>query len=90
MLSALLQTIANLGFDAQAVSNAFNSIVDAVKTGDTSSLQGLVGIFKGIVAAVTGASTADVSLALSSLITSVIEMLSNPNSSTVLSTITGA
>ena len=90
MLAALLQTIANLGFDAQSVSQAFNSIMEAVQTGDTGSLEGLVGIFKGILAAVTGANTADISLILSSLATSVVELLSDPNSSAVLSTITGA
>ncbi|MBR5410176.1 MAG: hypothetical protein IK104_05845 [Clostridia bacterium] len=90
MLSALLQTIANLGFDAQAVNAAFQSAMDSIENGDTSSLQGLVGIFKGVIAAVTGADAADIGLVLNSLATSVIDLLSNPNSSAVLSTITGA
>ncbi len=90
MLSALLQTIANLGFDAQAVNNAFQSIMDSIQTGDKSSLTGLVGIFKGILAAITGADAADISLILNSLATSVIGLLSNPNSTSVLTTITGA
>lgn len=90
MLAALLQTIANLGFDAQAVNNAFNAVMETIQTGDTGSLEGLVGIFKGILSIITGADIADISLILSSLITSVIEMLSSSGASTVLSTITGA
>lgn len=90
MLSALIQTIANLGFDAAAVNAAFQSAMDSIENGDRSSLSGLVGIFKGVVAAITGADAADISLVLNSLATSIIQLLSNPNSTSVLSTITGA
>lgn len=90
MLSALLQTIANLGFDASAVSNAFNAIIATVQNGDVSSLEGLSGIFTGILSVITGLSAADISTVISSLVSSVIEVLSNDAASSVLSTITGA
>ncbi len=90
MLQALLQTIANLGFDSEAINNSFNGIMSAVNGGDTGSLGGLINIFKGIVSAVTGADTGEVSLIASSIITSVLDMLSNAGTSGVLTTITGA
>ncbi len=90
MLSALLQTIANLGFDASAISNAFNAIISTVQAGDTSSLSGIAGIFTGILSVVTGLSAADITTVISSLISSVVEMLSNDSAASVLSTITGA
>lgn len=90
MLQALLQTIANLGFDAQAVNNSFNNVMSTIRTGDTGSLGGLMGIFQGVISAVTGVNANDVSLIASSVITSVMEMLSNAGTSGVLSTITGA
>lgn len=90
MLSALLQTIANLGFDASAITNAFNSIIATVQAGDTGSLEGLNGIFTGILSVITGLSAADITTVISSLISSVIEVLSNDAASSVLSTITGA
>lgn len=90
MLSALLQTIANLGFDASAISNAFNAIIATVQTGDASSLEGLTGIFTGILSVITGLSAADISTVITSLVSSVIEVLSNDAASSVLSTITGA
>lgn len=90
MLSALLQTIANLGFDASAITNAFNSIIATVQGGDTSSLEGLTGIFTGILSVITGLSAADITTVISSLVSSVIELLSNDAASSVLSTITGA
>lgn len=90
MLNTLIQTIANLGFDAEAISAAFNNVLDAIRNGDTSSLDGIAGIFTGIVAALTGASAADVNAVLTSLITSVIAILSDDTTSSVLSTITGA
>ncbi len=90
MLQALLQTIANLGFDAQAVNNSFNNVMNAINTGDTSSLGGIMGIFQGMISAVTGVNANDVSLIAASVLNSVMEMLSNAGNSGVLSTITGA
>ncbi|MBQ9507522.1 MAG: hypothetical protein IJR51_10235 [Clostridia bacterium] len=90
MLQALLQTIANLGFDAQAVNTSFNSILDTIKTGDTGSLDGIIGIFKGVLSVVTGMDAAELSLIASSLATSVLGMLSDAGASSVLTTITGA
>lgn len=90
MLQALLQTVANLGFDAQAVNTTFNNIMEAIKGGDTSSINGIMGIFKGVVAAFTGMDAADLSLIASSLITSVLEVLTNSGTASMLSTITGA
>lgn len=90
MLSALLQTIANLGFDASAVSNAFNAIMATVQAGDTSSLEGLGGIFTGILSIITGLSSADISTVINALVSSIIELLSSDSATSVLSTITGA
>lgn len=90
MLSALLQTIANLGFDASAISSAFNAIVATVQGGDMTSLDGLTGIFTGILSVITGLSAADITTVITSLVSSVIELLSNDAASSVLSTITGA
>ncbi len=48
MLQALLQTLANLGFDAQAVSQAFNNVMSSIKSGNATSVNGLLGMFKGV------------------------------------------
>ena len=90
MLQALLQTIANLGFGAQAVNTTFNNILDSIQGGDTSSVSGIMGIFKGVVSAFTGVNSADLSLIASSLVTSVLEVLTNSGTTNMLSTITGA
>ncbi len=90
MLNTLIQTIANLGFDAEAITSAFNRVIDTIRNGDMSSIQGLSDIFTGIISALTGASAADINAILSSLITSVIAILSDDVTSSVLSTITGA
>lgn len=90
MLNALLQTIANLGFDASAINNAFNQALTAIRGGDVSSLSGLGSIFTGIISAFTGASISDVSTVLSTLVASVIEILGNDTTSAILSNITGA
>ena len=37
MLQTLIQTIANLGFDAQAVEATFNEIIATIQTGDMTS-----------------------------------------------------
>ena len=90
MLQALLQTIANLGFDAETVNSAFNNILTTIRSGDTSSLSGVMGIFRGLVSVLTGADAADVSLIANSLVTGVMEVLSSASATTVFSTITGA
>ena len=90
MLNTLIQTIANLGFDAEAITTAFNNVIDTIRNGDMSSIQGLSDIFTGIISALTGASAADINAILSSLITSVIAIHSDDVTCAVLSTITGA
>ncbi|MBQ7638190.1 MAG: hypothetical protein IJS90_04740 [Clostridia bacterium] len=90
MLQALLQTLANLGFDSQAVNNTFNEVLGTIRGGDTSSLDGLFGVFKGVISVVTGVDSADVSMIIASLLTSVIEVFSKVGDSGVLSTINGA
>ena len=90
MLQALLQTIANLGFDAQAVNTSFNNILETIRNGNTGSLDGIIGIFKGVLSVVTGMDAAELSLIASSLATSVLGMLSDAGASSVLTTITGA
>ncbi len=90
MLQALLQTLANLGFDAQAVSQAFNNVMSSVKSGDATSVNGLLGMFKGVLSAFTGMDASEVNVITNTLAASVMEMLSNAGASTVLSTITGA
>ena len=90
MLNTLIQTIANLGFDANAITVAFNNVIETIRNGDMSSMKGISDIFTGIIAALTGATAADISAILSSLINSVVAILSDDATSSVLSTITGA
>ncbi len=90
MLNTLIQTIANLGFDSEAISAAFNNVIETIRNGDLSSMQGISDIFTGIIAALTGATAGDINAILSSLITSIISILSDDATSSVLSTITGA
>lgn len=90
MLQALLQSLANLGFDAQSINDSFNEVLSTIRAGDTSSLDGFFGMFKGIISVVTGVDVADVSMIVASLISSVIELLSKADSSGILSTIIGA
>jgi len=90
MLNTLIQTIANLGFDSEAISAAFNNVIETLRNGDLSSLQGIADIFTGIIAALTGVTIGDINAILSSLITSIISILSDDATSSVLSTITGA
>ncbi len=90
MLNTLIQTIANLGFDSTAITEAFNRVIATINAGDTSSLAGIMDIFTGIVASLTGASAADISAIISSLVTSIVSILSDDATSSVLSTITGA
>ena len=90
MIQALLQTIANLGIDAEAINKAFNSIINTIKTGDLSSIEGLMGVFRGVISAITGTSATDISMVSTALVTSVLEVLSSAGTSGVLSNITGA
>ena len=90
MLQALLQTLANLGFDSQAINDSFNNIMTAIRSGDTGSVDGVLGMFKGLLSAFTGVDQAQLSLIANSVLTSVLELLSNTGTSSVLSTITGA
>lgn len=90
MLNTLIQTIANLGFDASAITEAFNKVIETIQNGDTSSLAGIMDVFTGIVAALTGTSAADIAAIITSLVSSVMEILSDDATSSVLSTITGA
>lgn len=90
MINTLIQTIANLGFDASAITAAFNKVIETIQAGDTSSLAGIMDVFTGIVAALTGASAADIGAIISSLVSSIVAILSDDATSSVLSTITGA
>ncbi len=90
MLNTLIQTIANLGFDANAITAAFVKAIEAIQMGDMSSLAGITDMFAGILAAFTGVSSADITAIISSLVSSVIAILSDDATSSVLSTITGA
>ncbi len=90
MLQALIQTLANLGFDATAINSAFNAVIATIQAGDTKSLEGLSGIATGILSIFTGVSATDISSVIGSLITGVIDVLSSSGASSVLSTITGA
>lgn len=90
MLNTLIQTIANLGFDSTAITEAFNRVIETIKMGDTSSIAGIMDVFTGVVAAVTGASAADISAIVTSLIESVVTILSDDATNSILSVITGA
>jgi len=90
MLNTLIQTIANLGFDSTAITEAFNRVLETIKMGDTSSIAGIMDIFTGVVAAVTGASASDISAIITSLIESVVTILSDDATNSILSVITGA
>ncbi|MBQ6419458.1 MAG: hypothetical protein IJK02_00130 [Clostridia bacterium] len=90
MLDALLQTIANLGFDAQSINQAFNGILAALRSGDLNILDGLSGFFRGFFSMFGGADGQSVSLIIVSLVNSIAEVLANANASSVFSTIIGA
>ncbi len=90
MLQALLQTIANLGLDSQTVNNTFNNILNTIRGGDTSSVDGVMGIFRGLITAMTGVDATDASNIVASVVTGMLQVLSNAGASNVLSTITGA
>ncbi len=90
MLNTLIQTIANLGFDSNAITEAFNRVIETIRMGDLSSVSGIMDIFTGIVSAITGVSVADISAIITSLIESVVSILSDDSTNSILSVITGA
>lgn len=90
MLNALLQTIANLGIDATKINATFNAIISTIAGGDLSSVNGLGDIMTGIISVFTGLPTSDITTIISSLIQSVVEVIANDTTASLLSTITGA
>lgn len=90
MLNTLIQTIANLGFDENAITAAFNRVIATIQQGDVSSLSGIMDIFTGVLSGFTGLDAADISAVVSSLVSSVVAILSDESTSSILSTITGA
>ena len=90
MLFTLIQTIANLGFDSSAITTAFNKAIEAIQMGDTSSVSGLMDVFTGVVSAFTGASAEDIAAIIASLVESVVTILSDDSTNSILSAITGA
>lgn len=90
MLNTLIQTIANLGFDENAITAAFNRVIVTIQQGDVSSLSGIMDIFTGVLSGFTGLDAADISAVVSSLVSSVVAILSDESTSSILSTITGA
>ena len=90
MLNTLIQTIANLGFDANAITAAFNRVIATIQQGDTSSLSGIMDIFTGVVSGFTGLDAADIGAVVSSLVSSIVAILSDDSTTSVFSTITGA
>ena len=90
MLQALLQTLANLGFDSQAINDAFNNVINTVKSGDGTSVSGLLGMFKGMLSAFTGIDAGEANVITNTLVASVMELLTNAGASAVFTTITGA
>ena len=90
MLNTLIQTIANLGFDASAITEAFNRVIQTIQNGDTSNMAGIMDIFTGILSGFTGLEAADISAVVSSLVSSIVALLSDDTTNSVLSAITGA
>lgn len=90
MLDALLQTIANLGFDAESINQAFSGILSTLRSGDLHVLDGISGLFKGVLSMLGGLQGQDLSLLIASLVNSVAQILANVNASSVFSTIIGA
>lgn len=89
MLSELLQTIANLGFDVSVINQAFNEIFQAVSSGKTEVISGLRSMFGDVLPYFSGAGDAWGSIA-GALFNSVLDLLANAGASSVLNMITGA
>ena len=77
MLNALIQTVANLGFDSDAITMALIKVFEAIQGGDLSSAQGIVELFSGLISAVTGISAADISAIIPVVFESILAMLSD-------------
>ncbi len=90
MLSALLQTIANLGLDGGVINRAFNVVLEAVRNGSLSSVGGVGDVFSSVFSLFSGVTAGEAGSLVGALLAGVMEMLSNVNSSSVLSVITGA
>ena len=90
MLSALLQTIANLGLDGSAINAAFNAVFNAVRAGDLSSVQRAGGLLSGLFSLVNGVSAGEAGSLAGALLVSVMRMLQSVGASSVFSVITGA
>ena len=90
MLNTLIQTIANLGFDSQAITDAFNGVINTIRNGDISSVQGISDVFTGVLASLAGVTAGDISAVISSLTSSIVAILSDDATGSVLSIITGA
>lgn len=90
MFRALLQSMANFGFDLENITAVYNELLATIRGGDFTSLRGVADFFSGVVAAVTGVSDMDVANLFSALVASVIEVLANSDTSRIVSAITGA
>ncbi len=90
MLNTLIQTISNLGFDSQAITDAFNGVINTIRNGDVSSVQGISDVFTGVLASLAGVTAGDISAVISSLTSSIVAILSDDATGSVLSIITGA
>ncbi len=89
MLSELLQTISNLGFDVSEINRAFNEIFSTVSNGQTDVISGLRSMFGGILPFFSDVGGAWSSIA-GALLNSVLDLLANAGASSVLHMITGA
>ena len=77
MLNALIQTVANLGFDSSAITKALINVFETIQSGDLSSLQGVADLFTGLISAVTGISAGDIGALLPALLDAITAMLSD-------------
>ena len=77
MLNALIQTVANLGFDASAITKALINVFETIQNGDLSSMQGIGDLFSGLISAVTGISSGDISALFPALLDAITAMLSD-------------
>lgn len=89
MLSALLQTIANLGLDGGAINSAFSAVFDAVKAGDLSAVEGVGGLVSGLFSLFTGVSAGEAGSVAGAILMGVVDMLRSVSASSIFSAITG-
>ena len=90
MLSALLQTVANLGLDGSVINAAFNAVLEAVRGGDLSSVEGAGGLLSGLFSLVNGVTAGEAGSLAAALLIGVLRMLQSVGASSVFSVITGA